>query len=262
MLAVGLHLSAPRPTAVGPPPAGAEAIGAPVHGWFVPPAAPGRGAVLLLHGVWENRRRMLARADRLRREGYGVLLIDLPAHGESPGARITFGARESAGAAAALAWLRARLPGERMGAIGISLGGAATLLGPAPLPVEALVLESVYPTIDAALANRLRVAAGAVPAALLAPLFHLLLPPGLGVSAADLRPIDRISGIAAPLLLVTGAEDNRTTPAESRVLFSAAPAPKRFLAIPGAGHVDLATHDPDRYWGAVLPFLAGALRTP
>ncbi len=262
MLAVGLHPSAPRPASAGPPPAGLEAIGAPVHGWFAPPAAPGRGAVLLLHGVWENRRRMLARAERLRAEGYGVLLIDLPAHGESPGARITLGARESTGAGAALAWLRARLPGERIGAIGISLGGAATLLGSTPLPVEALVLESVYPTIDAALSNRLRVTTGAVPTAILAPLFHMLLPPVLGVGAADLRPIDRIGGIAAPLLLLAGAEDDRTTLAESRALFDAAPAPKRLVVVPGAGHVDLAAHDPAFYWGAVLPFLAGSLRAP
>lgn len=262
MLTVGLSLSAPRPATLGPPPAGAEAVHAPVHGWFAPPAAPGQGAVLLLHGVWEDRRRMLARAERLQREGYGVLLIDLPAHGESPGARITFGAHEAAGAAAALAWLRARLPGERIGAIGISLGGAAALLGPAPLAVEALVLESVYPTIDAALSNRLRVAAGVVPATLLAPLFHVLLPPVLGVGAADLRPIDRIGGITAPLLLISGAVDDRTTLAESRALFAAAAAPKRFLAIPGAAHVDLAAHDPALYWGAVLPFLAGALRAP
>ena len=43
--------------------------------------------------------------------------------------------------AAAVAFVRARLPGERVGAIGVSLGGAAALLGPAPLAVDALVVR-------------------------------------------------------------------------------------------------------------------------
>jgi len=96
-------------------------------------------------------------------------------------------------------------PGERVGALGISLGGAAALLGPAPLDVDALVLESVYPDIDAALANRLRAALGGivgpVAAPVLAPLFKLLLPPPiLGVRPAELQPVDRIGEVRAPVL--------------------------------------------------------------
>ncbi len=46
----------------------------------------GKGAVLLLHGVRADRREMLNRARFLKEEGYSVLLIDLPSHGESDGA--------------------------------------------------------------------------------------------------------------------------------------------------------------------------------
>lgn len=41
-------------------------------------------------------------------------------------------------------------PGEKIGAIGQSLGGAAALLCPRPLQVDALVIEAVYPDIDGA----------------------------------------------------------------------------------------------------------------
>ena len=90
IVAVGLRLAAPRPSIVGPVPealAGAEAVaipvpgGGPIHGWWLP--GSGRGNVLLLHGIWESRLRMVRRAEVLRREGYGVLLIDLRAHGEA-----------------------------------------------------------------------------------------------------------------------------------------------------------------------------------
>jgi uncharacterized protein len=60
--------------------------------------------------------------------GHVVPLIDLPAHGESEGERIGFGGHESAAVAAALAWLRRELPGERVGVIGVSLGAAELVL--------------------------------------------------------------------------------------------------------------------------------------
>jgi pimeloyl-ACP methyl ester carboxylesterase len=131
-IVVGLRLSTPRPATVGAPPANlvrAEVVeipsasGAVLRAWWVPADEPDAGAVVLLHGVWENRRRMLRRAEVLSAEGYAVLLPDLQAHGESNGWRITFGGLESRDAAAAVGFVRARLPGVRIGLIGVSLGG-------------------------------------------------------------------------------------------------------------------------------------------
>lgn len=273
VLAVGLQLSSPVSALLGPPPAalpGAEPVQIPspsgslLQGWWVP-GAPSGGGVVLMHGVWSNRRSMAQRARVLHEHGYAVLLFDLQAHGESSGRRITFGRLEGFDALAAVAFTRQRLPGERVGALGASLGGAAALLGPGPLPVDALVLESVYPDIDAALANRLRAGlgplAGPVLASLLAPAFTLLLPPVLGVRPDELRPIDRIGAATAPLLVASGTADDRTTLGEARSLFEHAPEPKQFWAVQGAAHVDLERHDPDAYWRVVLPFLARHLRT-
>ena len=217
-----------------------------------------------MHGIWGNRLQMVRRAQVLHRHGYAVLLFDLQAHGESTGTRITFGRREGMDAASAVSFVRGRAPGERIGAIGVSLGGAAALLGPGPLPVEALMLESVFPTIDAALTNRLRAALGPIlgriAPPLLARVFKAVLPPILGVTAADLRPIDRIYALTAPVLVASGAADDRTPLAKAEALFARAPEPKRFWPVPGAGHEDLERFDPDAYWDVVMPFLASNLR--
>jgi uncharacterized protein len=154
VITVGLFLSAPARATVGAAPADlaveevsiASGSGATLRGWFVP-GRPGAGAVVLMHGVHANRLAMLRRARLFNAEGFAVLLFDFQAHGESTGTRITFGHREGQDAAAAIAYMRARLPGERVGAIGSSLGGAAALLAPKPLDVDALVLESVYSEI-------------------------------------------------------------------------------------------------------------------
>jgi len=275
VLVVGLQLSSPASAVIGPPPAdlpGAQAVripsasGSQIRGWWVPATGSGGGAVILMHGVRANRLGLVRRAKVLRAHGFAVLLFDFQAHGESPGRRITFGRLEALDAAAAVEFVRHSLPGERVGALGISLGGAATLLGPAPLKVDALVLESVYPDIDAALANRLRVGLGPVLGPLftplLAPAFKLLLPPILDVRPDELRPIEHIGAAVAPILVASGTADDRTPPDEARALFDRAPQPKRFWPVSGAGHVDLERYDPDQYWRTVLPFLTEYLQPP
>lgn len=61
-----------------------------IHGWLIPGPKQG-GAVVLMHVVRGNRTSMLERARFLSHAGYTVLLFDFQAHGESPGAHITFG---------------------------------------------------------------------------------------------------------------------------------------------------------------------------
>jgi len=272
VLAVGLLLSAPSRTMIGPPPADlptaapitiTSGSGSALQGWWLP-GQPGAGAVVLMHGVHANRLGLVRRARLLADRGTAVLLFDFQAHGESTGQRITFGKLEALDAAAAVRFVRERAPGERVGAVGISLGGAAALLGPVPLQVDVLVLESVYPTVDAALDNRLRAALGGVVgpvgAPVLAPLFKLLLPPILGVRTEELRPMDRIGEVRAPVLVASGTVDDRTTLAETHGLFARVQAAGEFWAVPGAGHVDLERFDPEGYRRVVLGFLDRHLR--
>ena len=80
-----------------------------VHAWLVR-GEPGGGVILLVHSIRSNRVEMLSRARFLNEHGYGVLLIDLQAHGETPGERITFGVRESEDVQAAVNYLRNAFP--------------------------------------------------------------------------------------------------------------------------------------------------------
>ena len=45
--------------------------------------------------------------------------------------------------------------------------------------------------------------------------------------------------------------------AQGRRLFAAAPEPKQFFPIPGAGHNDAYFVGGDAYWKAIADFLAG-----
>lgn len=207
---------------------------------------------------------MMARARLLNEAGFSVLLFDFQAHGESTGTRITFGQREGLDASAAVDFVRQRLPAERVGVIGTSLGGAAALLGPVPLRLDAVVLESVYPDIWTAVGDRIRATLGPRLASWLAPpleaLFEALLPSALGLDPMKLRPIDHIAEAAVPIFVASGETDTHTTIAEARSLFERARDPKTFWAVPGAGHVDLEAFAPQEYRRRVLPFLVKALQ--
>lgn len=207
---------------------------------------PRTPAVLLLHPIRVDRSSMLPRARLLIRHGFSVALIDLQAHGETPGSAITFGRRESADVRAALAWLGREAAGRRVGVIGCSLGGAAVLLGPQPVGVDAVVLEAVFPRFDRAIENRVRIRLGGL-APLLAPLLLVQLGLRFDVSPAELEPIRFIGRLGAPVLVVAGSRDQHTTPAESEELFRAAAEPKELWVVDGARHQDLFAYDPAGY---------------
>ena len=163
VLAVGFILSAPAHETIGPAPPDlpvaavniASASGATLARLVSGRAARRRGGRAAARRAGQSASDASSRRTPARRRIRG-LLFDFQAHGESTGVRITFGHLEGLDAHAAVALMRERLPRERIGAIGSSLGGAAALLGPAPLPVDALVLESVYPDIRACRLSRQR----------------------------------------------------------------------------------------------------------
>ena len=263
---VGGRLVAPNPTLVGARSAQLDTQtlritqldGPTLAGWFIPGTQPD-GAVLLLHGLRADRRQMLGRARFLHAAGYAVLMIDLQAHGETPGTHIGFGRPESRDVRSAIVWLRKRLPDQPIGVIGVSLGGAAALLGDTPVDADALVLESVYSSIEHAVENRLALHLGAV-GRHLAPLLLWQIEPRLGISSAQLQPLQAIAKLQSPLLLIAGSGDRRTVLAESLALFKRAPAPKKLWIVAGATHQDLHRHSPQRYEATVLAFLQRFLR--
>lgn len=257
MLGSMLTAVAPRTVAL-PPDLGAQAVTLPAGpgqtavGSFMP--GRGRGAVLLLHGNHSDRNQMVGRARFLHAQGYAVLLIDLPGQGASTAPAVTFGFNEAHGVRAALAYLRGRAPGQRIGVIGVSLGAAALVLCRDCPPVDAAVLESLYPTIEEAVQDRLRTYLGALGVPLAMPLLWQL-PLRLGIRPAQLRPIERVAAMGVPVLIASGSADTYTRLSETERLYTAAAAPKALWVVDGAGHQDLHAFAPAEYERRVGAFL-------
>lgn len=203
----------------------ASGSGAEIQGWLVP-GLPEKGAVILIHGFRSDRLSMRGRAWFLNQAGYTVLLFDFQVHGESLGKHITFGYLESRDVAAAVDFIHREYPDKKMGIIGVSMGGAAALLAQPPVKVNALVLESVYPDIQHAVEDRLTARFGYI-GKWGVPWLTWQLRPRLGIRVDELSPIQKVSRITVPKLIVAGTADRLTHIEEARELFAAA-EPKEF----------------------------------
>jgi uncharacterized protein len=259
---IGSVLVAPSNCPIGNPPANLpvqsvefpSASGATLHGWLVA-GQPGKGVVVLMHGIHANRLALVTRAQLLSHAGYAVLLFDFQGHGESIGTNITFGYLESRDATAAVNFARQKFPGEKVGVIGVSLGAASALLAEPPLLVNALVLESSYPAIYQAVEDRLVILFGFL-GKLATPLLTCQLKPRLGIGLGDLKPIEHARKIFTPKFFIAGTTDRDTTLPESQALFDAAAGPKQLWLVDGAAHVDMLAFAKVEYEKRVLDFLA------
>ncbi len=257
ILSIGTWLVSPKKVVVGEPPhdLAMESVLLPtsnVAAWYHQGVIE-QGGVLLLHSIGANRLEMLGRARFLIKAGYSVLMIDLPAHGESAGQHISFGYLESHSVVQAITYLHHRLAHKSIGVIGVSLGGASTLLGQGPIAVNALVLESVYSTIEMAIANRIAFYLGdwARPFSVL---LSWQLAPRLALDPNLLAPIRVISQLTSPVLIMAGDADQRTLLSETKALYQQAAMPKALWVVAGAKHENLYQYAPEQYEAKVLDF--------
>jgi alpha-beta hydrolase superfamily lysophospholipase len=258
---VGKQLVAPYPSEIGSGPIdlGATSVSIPsesgslLAGWHLR-AKSERGVLVLLHGKGGSRRGMLNRARVFLDAGYSILMIDFRAHGESPGRQVTLGYLEQHDARAAVEFARKEHPGEPIGVLGVSLGGAAALLA-SPLNIDALVLEAVFPDIRSAVHNRVAFRLGAlgrIPTELLL----LNLNWQLGFTEDDLRPIEHMPRVGCPVFVLAGQDDAYTTAQETAELFAQALEPKQLWLLEGVDHRDLQLAARGEYNARLLRFFA------
>jgi fermentation-respiration switch protein FrsA (DUF1100 family) len=209
-----------------------------VHGWFLP-VKGSRRVVLVSHGNAGNVSHRLDRARLIQlRLAADVLLFDYRGYGRSEGSPDEAGTYRDA--RAAYRWLREQGHGpERIVLFGESLGSAVALDLALDAEARALVLESPFTSIP----DMARAVYWFVP-----------VWPLVRTRYDNLAKVPRLH---MPLLVLHGERDEIVPFAQGRRLFEAAPEPKRFYAIPGAGHNDTYVTGGEPYWRTLREFLDG-----
>ncbi|GHG89267.1 alpha/beta fold hydrolase [Comamonas sp. JC664] len=250
----------PRPQAVRPADfAEAQDVslrtedGLTLRGWYVP--SRNGAAVVLAHGLSQTRADLLPEAQILRAAGYGVLLFDLRAHGESEGAFSTWGDLERRDVRAALAFVRAQpdVDPERVGALGFSIGSAAVAeVAAQDSAVRAVVLLSPFNTLWLAAAYDFRRFGAVSQAGALVPFWRR------GIALDEVRTIDAVEHIRPrPLLIVMGTEESGQPLADE--LFAKVREYAQTWRIQGAGHGSFSVTEPEAYPRRLTDFLDAAL---
>ena len=209
-----------------------------IHAFYLPPPGVPRWTVLLAHGNAGNVSHRLDRTLLLQsRLGAAVLLFDYRGYGRSEGSPDEEGTYRDARAAHRFLVEEKRVRPDRLVLFGESLGSAVALDLALSRPCRALVLESPF---------------ASVPAMARAVYPFLPLWPFVRTRYDNEAKASRL---AVPLLVLHGERDEIVPFAQGRRVFDAAPGPKRFFAIPGAGHNDTYLVGGDAYWDVVRDFL-------
>jgi dienelactone hydrolase len=225
-----------------------------LQGWFVPSrngatviAFPGRSGP-------QKHTRMLVR------HGYGVLLFDRRGEGASEGDPNTFGWHGERDLDAAAAFLRSRadVDPERIGGIGLSVGGEMLIRAAAGSDVfKAIVSEGASgQSLRDGIANG-EVSAGEVVAdsavTLATSLFtNELPPPSLKSEIAKIAP--------RAVFFVYGENgQGGTETGPNRGFYAAAREPKQIWEVPGGQHIAGITTRPAEYERRVIAFFDRAL---
>ncbi len=207
-----------------------------IHAFYLP--APGaRRALLFLHGNAGNASHRLPNAAELVRLECSVLVLDYRGYGVSEGRATEAGVYADARAALDHLIEQRGFPENRIIVFGRSLGGAVAVDLAQERKLAGVILESTFPSIADVVSNGL---AGRLLGALAGQRFE---------SAS------KIGRIRAPLLYFHGDRDEVIRYELGQQLFDAAPEPKTFETIPGAGHNDLTQVGGRRYFERIREFL-------
>ncbi len=229
-----------------------ESQGTTLRGTFF---APTNGAVVVMaHGLGEDRFRWLDDVEILERHGYGALIYDARAHGESGGDTATWGDLEERDVRAAIDFVMPRA--TKIATAGFSVGSSAVFLEAAgDARVRAIVIEALWPSLD----EEMEAKAGRRGFFSHAPVMLAMKRMG-HIDFSRVRPIDHAVELGArPKLFIGGSEDSDTPAPIMQRIADATPDPKRLWIVPGATHGSYLKAAPAEYERTLIEFLDRAL---
>jgi uncharacterized protein len=233
--------------------------GIPLRAWLFVPGRPNGSGAILLHGVADTRRGVLAHAEYLLRAGYVVLTPDARGHGVSGGDLITFGVRECPDLALWARWMRSKAGVARLYGLGESMGAAILLQSVDEL--DAVVAEDSFATFRQVAQYRVAEKTG-VWEWMAAPLVEcgfLYARARYGVDLGTASPLEHVRKTRVPVLLIQGLADRNIPPAHARELAFSNPRVALWL-VSGAGHTEAIASQPAETERRVLSWFRSASR--
>jgi fermentation-respiration switch protein FrsA (DUF1100 family) len=199
-----------------------------LHGWFFP-GDKEHPVLLHFHGNAGNISHRLDLIKRLVRKGFQVFIIDYRGFGKSEGRPSEMGLYLDGLAAWDYLVEKEGIPPESIVLHGHSIGAAVVVEVALKRSVKSVILESAF-TSTRDMAKTM-------------PLFFIFS----SLVPSNYNNLDKVTRLSVPALIVHGDRDEIVPFSMGERLFAAAPEPKHFLRLEGAGHNDTYVVGGKRY---------------
>lgn len=229
-----------------------------LRAWLIQPHHANGDAVLLLHGLGDNRIGMTGYAQLFLAHGFTVLTPDARAHGSSGGDLATFGLLERNDIHQWVDLLAAQDQPRCIFGLGESMGAAQLLqsLGPQS-HLCAVVAESSFASFREIAYDRMGQPFHLGPwvgRTILRPLVEVAFLRARwkhGLNMVDISPKDSVAASTTPVLLIHGQIDSNIPVRHSRLIHAAAPSTELW-EVPAADHCGAISTAPEEFQQRVL----------
>ncbi|MGA2849987.1 MAG: alpha/beta fold hydrolase [Terracidiphilus sp.] len=238
-----------------------------LRAWSLRPANGNGDAVILLHGVADNRMGMLGYAPLLLRHGFAVLLPDARGHGASGGDLVTYGAKEAGDVRRWFDWVEREDRPQCVDGLGNSMGAAVLLESLRTTPgFCAVVAESPYADFREASFDRMGQWTGMGPwfgRTVLRPAVEtgiLYARARYGVDMGQNSPEDAVAASKVPVLLIHGKRDDNLPAYNSEMILARSRARGNGVELwepAEAGHTGAAGAESEEYERRVIAWFEG-----
>jgi len=228
--------------------------------WF---RGTNRSTIVLANGYGDTQDQMLSIADFLHRAGFNVLTYNMRSRAGSGGEYVTLGVYEQNDLISALDYLctRSDVDPQRIGALGVSMGGAVVILAAArDKRIKAVVDDCGFSDAPSVIAASFEHFIH-LPSFPFAPVTIWIADERAGIDVDSVRPMDVIARISPrPVFIIHGLDDFTVPVENSKQNFARAREPKQLWLVPGAKHGKAHSVAKAEYERRVTAFFDKALK--
>ena len=231
-----------------------------LHGTYFPQGEE-KKVVLCFHGYTsEGMKDYLALSDYYLKKGYGLLLVDERAHGESEGEYIGFGCLDRQDALCWLDWIVERC-GEDVEILmhGTSMGGATVLMASGltlPPQVKGIVSDCGF-TSPKEVFTHVMHSMYHLPAFPVIPAANVINKRLAGYGMDECNAAREVRKATVPILMIHGDADTFVPVSMCEEIYENVASPKQKLIVEGAAHAESYYKDTESYEQALDQFIAG-----
>jgi fermentation-respiration switch protein FrsA (DUF1100 family) len=236
-----------------------------LRGTYIEDRNGSKKAVILLHGLYQNRSMCLPYVTMYRNLGYNVLLVDLRGHGESDGIMTDWGIHDVDDMNAWVDFLRSKNRNMEIGLHGFSLGAAMALIysgSKEGQDMKFYVADSSYGNLLELGREKIMTYTGderlVLGMNILNPFMQAAMFYHTGKLLSAVDPIAQVTHMTSPVLFLHGGADQLIPPSTAEELLAASSSQNKQLYIfQGAGHTMEMAANSEAYRGTVQKFLLG-----